>query len=80
VNEWAGSAKASIGAQLALANSAIVKVDLADSKNNQFSGWTPTFTPTPLTLSAKVEGSAKVYVEPNVKLEASALGKALTLL
>ncbi|KAF2681142.1 hypothetical protein K458DRAFT_310334 [Lentithecium fluviatile CBS 122367] len=75
MDEWAGTATANLGARMALSNSAIVKVDLVNSKNNRFSGWTPTFSEIPLTLSAKVEGSAKVYAEPNIKLEASALGK-----
>ncbi|KAF2006759.1 hypothetical protein P154DRAFT_600887 [Amniculicola lignicola CBS 123094] len=75
MEEWTGTATANIGARMALSNSAIVKVDLVKSSNNAFSGWTPTFTPIPFTLSAKVEGSAELYAQPNVKLEASALGK-----
>lgn len=75
MEEWTGEAHANLGARMEISNSAIVKVDLVNSKNNKFSGWTPSFTPIPLTLSAKVEGSAEVYAEPNVKLEASALGK-----
>lgn len=77
MEEWAGTATANLGARMEISNSAIVKIDLVKSSNNQFSGWTPTFTPIPLTLSAKVEGSAKVYAEPNIKLEASALGKPI---
>ncbi|KAF2637411.1 hypothetical protein P280DRAFT_521094 [Massarina eburnea CBS 473.64] len=75
MDEWSGTAVANFGARAALSNSAVVKVDLVNSKNNKFSGWTPTFTPIPFTLSAKIEGSAKVYAEPNIKLEASAFGK-----
>lgn len=74
MEEWTGTAVANLGARMEISNSAVVKVDLVNSKNNKFSGWTPSFTPIPLTLSAKVEGSAKVFAEPNVKLEASALG------
>jgi phage anti-repressor protein len=75
MEEWTGEAHANLGARMEISDSAIVKVDLVNSKNNAFSGWTPSFTPIPLTLSAKVAGSAKAYAEPNVKLEASALGK-----
>ncbi|KAF2177672.1 hypothetical protein K469DRAFT_602300 [Zopfia rhizophila CBS 207.26] len=75
MDEWTGEAHANLGARVAISDSAIVVVDLIKSSNNKFSGWMPTFTPIPLTLSAKVEGSAEVFAAPNVKLEASALGK-----
>lgn len=74
MQEWEGTATANLGARMELSNAAIVKIDLVNSANNKFSGWTPTFTAIPLTLNAKVEGSAKVFAEPNVKIEASALG------
>ncbi|PSN71721.1 hypothetical protein BS50DRAFT_629859 [Corynespora cassiicola Philippines] len=74
MEEWTGEAFLSVGAKMAISNDAIVVLDLANSKNNQFSGWAPTLTPIPPTLSAKVEGSAKAFLEPNVKIEASALG------
>lgn len=80
MEEWTGTATANLGARMELSNSATVVIDLVNSKNNKFSGWTPTFSPIPLTLSAKIEGSAKVYAEPNVKLEASALGECLCIL
>lgn len=72
MDEWSGTAVANFGARMELSNAAIVKVDLVNSKNSQFSGWAPTFVPIPPTLSAKVEGSARVFAEPNLKLEASA--------
>ncbi|KAF2471053.1 uncharacterized protein BDR25DRAFT_154353, partial [Lindgomyces ingoldianus] len=75
MDEWTGEAHANFGARVALSNSAIVKVDLIKSSNNKFSGWMPTFSAIPLTLSAKIAGSAEVFAEPNIKLEASALGK-----
>jgi hypothetical protein len=77
MDEWTGTATANFGARMEISNAATVKVDLVNSKNNRFSGWTPTFTPIPLTLSAKVEGSAEVYAEPNIKLEASALCESI---
>jgi hypothetical protein len=77
MEEWTGTANANFGARMQISNAATVKVDLINSKNNRFSGWTPSFTPIPLTLSAKVEGSAQVYAEPNIKLEASALGTSV---
>ncbi|KAF2735733.1 hypothetical protein EJ04DRAFT_575886 [Polyplosphaeria fusca] len=75
MDEWSGEAVANLGARAQISNSAIVVVDLVNSANNQFSGWTPSFSPIPLTLNAKIAGSAEVYAQPNVKLEASALGK-----
>jgi hypothetical protein len=75
MEQWEGTATASFGARLELSNAAVVTVDLVNSDKNKFSGWTPTFTPLPLALSAKVEGSAKVFAQPNIKIEASALGE-----
>lgn len=58
-----------------ISDEAIVNVDLVNSQNNKFSGWTPKFSVIPPTLSARVQGSALAFAEPSVKLEASALGK-----
>jgi hypothetical protein len=74
MEQWEGTATANFGARLDLSNSAIVTVDLVNTDNNKFSGWTPTFKALPLALSAKVEGSAKAFAQPNIKLEASVLG------
>ena len=79
MDEWSGTAHANFGARMSLSNDAIVKVDLLNSDNNAFSGWTPTFSALPLTLDAKIEGSAEVFAAPNVKLEASALGSCSIL-
>ncbi|KAF2273388.1 uncharacterized protein EI97DRAFT_155832 [Westerdykella ornata] len=73
MEEWAGEARANFGARMEISNAAIAKVDLVDSKNNAFSGWAPSFSQIPLNLNAKIEGSARAYAEPNIKLEASAL-------
>jgi hypothetical protein len=75
MEEWAGTARANFGARMEISNDAIVKVDLVNSKNNKFSGWMPSFDDIPLTLSAKIEGSARVYAEPNIKIEASVHSK-----
>ena len=80
MDEWTGTATAKFGAKASLSNSAVVRVDLVNSKNNKFSGWTPTFKATPFSLSAKIAGSAQVYAQPNIKLEASALGKQVKAL
>lgn len=77
LEEWKGEAHASVGARMAISNSAILVVDLVKSSNNRFSGWAPTFSSNPLTVSAKVEGAAQVFAEPNIKLEAEALGKSI---
>jgi hypothetical protein len=71
MEEWAGTARANFGARMEISDKAIVKVDLVDSDNNDFSGWTPSFDVIPLTLSAKIDGSARVYAQPNIKIEAS---------
>lgn len=75
MDEWSGTAVANFGARLELSNAAILKVDLINAGNSQFSGWAPTSSPIAPTLSAKVEGSARVFAEPNIKLEASAFCK-----
>lgn len=75
MDEWAGAARANFGAKMEISNDAIVKVDLVNSDNNKFSGWMPSFSAIPLTLSAKIEGSARVYAEPNIKIEASVHSK-----
>jgi hypothetical protein len=72
MEEWSGTAVANFGARMELSNSAVLKVDLVNSEKSQFSGWAPTFSPIAPTLSAKVEGTARVFAEPNIKLEASA--------
>lgn len=74
----AGEAHAKFGARADISNSAVVVVDLVKSDNNKFSGWAPTFKPTPFSLDAKVDGSAQVFAKPNVKLEASALSKYMS--
>lgn len=71
MEEWTGAARANFGARMEISNSAIAKVDLVNSDNNGFDGWMPTFDEIPLTLSAKIEGSARAYAEPNIKIEAS---------
>lgn len=75
MSEWEGTASVNLGARMELSNSAIVKIDLVNSANNKFSSWTPKFSAIPLTLNAKVEGSARVFAEPNIKIEVSALGE-----
>ncbi|KAF2033017.1 hypothetical protein EK21DRAFT_86738 [Setomelanomma holmii] len=42
MQEWEGAATANLGARMEWSNAAVVKIDLVNSANNKFSGWTPT--------------------------------------
>ncbi|KAH7113261.1 hypothetical protein B0J11DRAFT_595533 [Dendryphion nanum] len=75
VSAITGTANAKIGAKADIPDSSLVRVDLVKSSNNAVQGWNPSFSATPFSLTAKVEGSAEAYVKPNVKLEASVLSK-----
>lgn len=70
-----GTANAKIGARSDIPDTSLVRVDLVKSSNNAVQGWNPTFSATPFSLNAKVEGAAEAYAKPNIKLEASVLSK-----
>jgi hypothetical protein len=69
-----GSASVSGGGTASLEDSAQLTLDLLDP-NVAASGWSPQFTPKPLTLDAALEGSLKIGLKVGVGLEVSALGK-----
>ncbi|OCK86092.1 hypothetical protein K432DRAFT_341908 [Lepidopterella palustris CBS 459.81] len=75
LSKWSGNAVATMGATMKLSDSAIVEVDLVNSGNNRFSGWSPVFNVIPIEVNAKVGGNAEVFVQPAVMLAAEALGK-----
>ncbi|KAJ5094945.1 hypothetical protein N7532_007236 [Penicillium argentinense] len=72
--ELKGSAAISGGGTASLEDSAQLTLDLLDA-GVASSGWSPQFTPKPLTFDAALEGSLKVGLKTSVGLEVSALSK-----
>jgi hypothetical protein len=70
-----GSASVSGGGTASLEDSAELTLDLLDP-NIAASGWSPQFSPKPLTLDAALEGSLKIGLQAGIVLALSALGKA----
>lgn len=69
-----GSASVSGGGTASLEDSAQLTLDLLDP-NIAASGWSPQFTPKPLTMDAALGGSLKIGLKASVALTLSALGK-----
>jgi hypothetical protein len=68
-----GLASISSGVKVALKDSAVLTLGLLDSKST-FSGWTPTVSKEPLTVSAAISAEAKLSAGAAVALVATALG------
>ncbi|KAF2105459.1 hypothetical protein BDV96DRAFT_509325, partial [Lophiotrema nucula] len=74
LSEWTGTAQASVGARVAIPNSAIMQLNLFGKGDTKVSGWTPTFSKIPPSLSAKTEGSAEAYAQVGIEVSAEGLG------
>jgi hypothetical protein len=79
IDAWRGSAKATMGARMAIPNTSNFKVNLLGGGDTAVNGWVPTFTPIPPSFSAKVEGSAEAYTQVGVEVTAKGLGKGFTV-
>ena len=63
------------GATAAFSDNARLQADLLSPSKNEFSGWSPTFKPVPLTASGKLSSYVQVFINPALQLEAEALGQ-----
>jgi len=70
-------AQAKFGVRLDVPQNSIAKVDLKNGKNNQLSGWIPTFTPIPPSFSSSFSVTASVGPQLIVALEATVFGFGL---
>jgi hypothetical protein len=68
-----GSATLTGGWDVSLSDSAILELDLADSTNNHFSGWSPQSSGLPWAVDAKISAEAAVYIKATVDIQAEAL-------
>ncbi|KAF2870621.1 hypothetical protein BDV95DRAFT_574253 [Massariosphaeria phaeospora] len=79
IDEWSGSAQASMGARMAIPNSSNLKINLFGKGDHAMSGWVPQFSKIPPSLSAKVEGSAEAYAQAGVEISAKGLKQGFTV-
>ncbi|KAF2185677.1 hypothetical protein K469DRAFT_750369 [Zopfia rhizophila CBS 207.26] len=79
IDEWTGTAQASMGARMSIPNTSTLKVNLFGKGDNAISGWVPEFSKIPPSLSAKVEGSAEAYAQAGVEVTAKGLGKGFSV-
>jgi hypothetical protein len=63
------------GATAFFDNSAILKFDLLNPSNNQFSGWDPNIDTIPITVDGRISGAVSIFVKPEVSFEAKVFGK-----
>jgi hypothetical protein len=69
-----GTASISSGVDISIKDSAIVEIDLLKAHVDA-SGWSPTVTKKPLSLTAKLSAEAKLFVKAKVELAAKAFGE-----
>lgn len=55
-------------------NNAIIKADLIDSNNNQFSGWEPIFEQIPFKLTAEAKATVSAFSQPVLALTFDVIG------
>jgi hypothetical protein len=79
IDDWTGTAQASMGARMSIPNSAILKINLVGSGDTVVSGWVPSFSRIPPSVSAKVEGSAEAFAQAGVEVSAEILSKGLSV-
>ena len=73
-----GSAEVSAGVSLSLADSAGLEINLL-SPDVSAGGWTPRVKTIPMTVNAQIEASVEVYAKAEVQLEASVLGRCISM-
>ncbi|KAL9095717.1 MAG: hypothetical protein Q9165_002149 [Trypethelium subeluteriae] len=73
VGPLSGSAGVTGGMTVSISDNALLELDLLDSSNNQFSGWTPSVDILPWQANATVSGSVEVFTQPNLNLKAEIL-------
>lgn len=78
VTKFEGAVSLAVGATASLPDSAVVQADLLSPSNNEFSSWIPTIETDEPTMQAKISYYVKAYLEPQLKLQAEALGKILS--
>lgn len=79
IDEWTGTAQASMGARMSIPNTSTLKVNLFGKGDNDISGWVPEFSKIPPSLSAKVEGSAEAYAQAGIEVTAKGLSNGFSV-
>ena len=69
-----GAVSVSTGATATLPDNAVLQADLFEPSNNEFSSWIPSVTTDEVTMQAKLSFYLKLFLEPQLKLKAEALG------
>jgi hypothetical protein len=72
-----GSITVSSGATSSLSDSALLRVNLLNPLDNDFSGWDPNIDFTPPEVEAEVSATFQIFFMPAIRLKAEALGKGV---
>ncbi|KAF2231256.1 hypothetical protein EV356DRAFT_579364 [Viridothelium virens] len=73
VGPLSGSAGVTGGMTVSISDDALLELDLLDSSNNKFSGWTPSVDILPWQANATISGSVEIFTQPNLNLKAEVL-------
>ena len=74
ISAFEGAVSVLTGATATLPGNAVLEADLFDPSNNKFSSWAPSIVADDFKMQAKLSLSAKMFLEPALKLKVEALG------
>ncbi|MCJ1364125.1 hypothetical protein MMC16_003234 [Acarospora aff. strigata] len=77
ISAFEGAVSVLTGATATLPGNAVLEADLFDPSNNKFSSWAPSIVADDFKMQAKLSLSAKMFLEPALKLKVEALGQGL---